>query len=92
METKKPDYLVENADGSLTVKLARGATINGAKVMHLTMREPTVNDQMVAKKASIAETEVGLFANLCEVSPADIGALKMKDYGRLQEAYTSFLD
>lgn len=91
---EKPDYLIDNADGTVTVKLARGVTIDGAKVMALTMREPTVGDQLAAMpgKASRAQEEIALFANLCTIAPGDVSALKMKDYGRLQEAYTGFLD
>lgn len=87
------DYLQVNPDGSVTVKLARGLEIAGAKVLALTMREPTVGDQLAAMpgKSSAAQEEINLFANLCTITPADVSALKMKDYGRLQEAYTSFL-
>lgn len=59
----------------------------------LVMRRPKVRDQLVVDKSSagIAEREVNLFANLCEVTPGDIGDLDMADYGELQEKYRGFL-
>ena len=66
--------------------------IDGAKVKKLTMREPTVEDQLTAGdiKGSSARQEVALFANLCEVTPQDIGKLSLRDYGKLQDAYQGF--
>lgn len=93
-EIDRPDYLAENADGSVTISLRAGVSIDGARVRALTMREPTVDDQLTAEKVkgSPAEREVTLFANLCEVAPGDIRGMSMRDYGRLQEAYRGFLD
>jgi len=58
----------------------------------LTMREPTVEDQLQADevKGVQGRQEVWLFANLCEVTPADIGRLTLPDYRKLQEAYAGF--
>jgi hypothetical protein len=90
--TDRAPYLTENADDSVTVQLRRPLTVAGVDMPSLTMREPTVADQLsVAKKATDAEREVALLANICEVAPADIGRLTMRDYGRLQEAYRDFL-
>ena len=79
---------------SKQIKLDGGLDIDGAKVKALNMREPTVNDQLAAAdiKGSNARQEVALFANLCEVTPEDIGRLTLKDYRKLQEAYADFTD
>lgn len=88
------DYLVANADGTTTVTLARGYTRDGAQVKAITLREPTVGDQIVATSSgkNEAEREVALFANLAACTPEEIRGLTMKDYRRLQVAYTGFLD
>lgn len=59
----------------------------------LTMRRPKVRDMLAADKAkgSDADKEIAMFANLCEVAPADIEALDMADYKALQQAYSGFL-
>jgi hypothetical protein len=64
---------------------------NGTK--GLTLRRPKVRDMLASEKAkgSDGEKEVVLFANLCEVTPEEIGALDMIDYKQLQEAYQNFL-
>lgn len=41
---------------------------------------------------SDATREITAFANLCGLAPDDIRKLPMRDYGRLQRAYTAFLD
>ena len=76
-----------------TIELERGVEIAGARVMTLTMREPTVDDQIIAgeTKGGSALQEVALLANLCEVAPADIRRLAMRDYIKLQKAYAAFL-
>lgn len=76
-----------------TIELERGVEIAGARVMTLTMREPTVDDQIIAgeTKGGSALQEVTLLANLCEVAPADIRRLAMRDYIKLQKAYAAFL-
>ena len=76
-----------------TIELERGVEIAGARVMTLTMREPTVDDQIIAgeTKGGSALQEVTLLANLCEIAPADIRRLAMRDYVKLQKAYAAFL-
>ncbi|ATI41959.1 hypothetical protein CBW24_08045 [Pacificitalea manganoxidans] len=80
-------------DMTKTIELERGVEIAGARVMTLTMREPTVDDQIIAgeTKGGSALQEVTLLANLCEVAPADIRRLAMRDYVKLQKAYAAFL-
>lgn len=74
------------------IKLDTGIEINGTTVKVLTMREPTVADQLSADeiKGSDAVKEITIFANLCEISPDEIKQMTMKDYRKLQEAYRDF--
>lgn len=94
MDKKHPEWLTENKDGSVTVALKTGIVINGTKVSAMQMREPTVNDQIIADQigSSSAEREVNIFANLTMQTPDDIRAMTMRDYSRLQKAYTTFLE
>jgi hypothetical protein len=86
-----PAYITEGADGSMTVTLARGFNVSGAKTNELTLREPSLADQLTSQKlGTSAESEVALLANLAEVSPDDLRGLKMRDYQRLQEALGFF--
>lgn len=75
------------------IELSKPIAIAGADVSVLRMREPTVADQLIgdSAKGSDAEKEVLLIANLCDVAPADIKAVRMKDYRKLQKAYLDFL-
>jgi hypothetical protein len=94
MAKKEPEHIKVNDDGSVTVTLSRPIDINGAKLSYLTMREPTVGDQLVssAVRGTVEEKEITLFSNLCTVAPSDIHKLPMRDYMRLQAAFGNFLD
>lgn len=85
------DYIEETAEGVI-VHLNKGIDIAGAKVMALTMREPTVADQLAtdAMKGTDGVKEVTQFANLCMVTPDDIKKLTLADYKRVQNAFLSF--
>lgn len=76
-----------------TVKLARPVTADGEEVAELRMRRPKARDSRDAQKGGgvPAEIEIGLFANLCMVSPGVVEELDMADYVRLQDAYQGFL-
>ncbi|WP_031485569.1 phage tail assembly protein [Maridesulfovibrio frigidus] len=76
-----------------TIKLEYPVEDNGGKIEKLEMRRPKVRDQITAKKTSKSsdELEVLLFANLCEVAPAVIEEMDMKDYSKLQQVYRDFL-
>ena len=91
-----PEYLdYETADGYCDVTLSRPLELkSGAQAEKLRVREPTVDDQIVyqERKGSEAQKEIQTFADLCEVAPEDIRALRLKDYQRLQEAYQGFLN
>ena len=80
-------------DGKAVITLSRPLDIDGAKVGQLTMREPTVDDQLAAEKLGQGgEADKVYIANLCQVAPADIGRLPLKDFKRLQVAFGFFLD
>lgn len=68
-------------------------TIDGTAVKKLTMREPTVGDQLVAQKAakSPMEVDIVMMANLCEVDEAAIHAMKLKQYRRMEDALRDFI-
>lgn len=79
--------------GSINIKLASGMNLDGAKVMEVTMREPTVDDQMnVQGHGTEAEQEVKLIANLCMVTPQDIRSLTLRDYTKVKAAFMGFID
>jgi phage FluMu protein gp41 len=76
------------------IKLEAGVEIDGTLVKTLAMREPTVGDQIAAQevKGSPAAQEVALVANLCEIAPADVQRLTLRDYARVQEALRGFTE
>lgn len=93
MSDQTPDWLKYDEDkGVVTIILARPFLVNGEKRSELHMREPTVLDQKIASKAgsSGAEHEVRLFANLLEITEAELEGMRMKDYARVQQAYRLF--
>ena len=93
-EGKKQEWIVENEDGSVTVKFDdRPLKIDGTEVKSLQMREPTVDDQLIADKGSntAAEGEIALIANLCEVAPEMVRGITMRQYRRLQTALSGFI-
>ncbi|AVO37402.1 phage tail assembly protein [Pukyongiella litopenaei] len=87
-------WIVEHDDGSVTVKFDdRPLMIDGTEVKSLLMREPTVNDQLIADKgtSSSPEGEIALIANLCEIAPETVRGITMRQYRRLQDALTGFM-
>ncbi len=93
MSTKK-DYFKDNGDGTMTITLSRGFELNGAVITEFTMREPTVGDQITASetKGSESTKDLQLFANLCEIAPADLRRLPLRDYTRVTAAFANFID
>jgi hypothetical protein len=90
----KPDWLVENDDGSLTINFeSRPPKIDGTEVKSLKMREPFVDDQLAADSAgsSSALSEISLISNLCEISPEAVRSMTMRQYSRLQTALSVFI-
>lgn len=90
-DSKKITWVKVNEDGSVTITLVKPVEINGAKIGYVTMREPTVDDHIVANgtRGDDLTKEAALFANLCTVSPADIRTFPMRDFMRLQAAYSA---
>lgn len=93
MATKTPEFLQIN-DDNIVITLKKGVEIDGAQVKALTMREPTVEDNLAmdAYKGTDAEKELFTFGNLCGVAPDDLRKLTLRDYGRVQAAFTNFID
>lgn len=90
-DKKKPEWLTEG-DGFVTVELVRGLKVAGATVKAVRMREPTLADQLAVDRIDgNGLKEVTMVANLCEVPPADLHALTLRDYSRLQEALGLFI-
>lgn len=84
---------VEPADaGYVDIELSRPIEIDGVQVTALRMREPTVADQLLLDemKGSDATKEVTLVANLCEVTQDDIKRLTLRDYRKVQKAFSGF--
>lgn len=78
--------------GYVDIELSRPIEIDGVQVTTLRMREPTVADQLLLDemKGSDATKEVTLVANLCEVTPDDIKRLTLRDYRKVQKAFSGF--
>lgn len=91
---KVPEYLKIN-DDNIVITLKKGVEIDGLVIKEITMREPTVQDNLAAQtagKGSAPDTEMIMFANLCGVAPDDLKVLSLRDYNRIQAAFTNFID
>jgi hypothetical protein len=75
-----------------TYKLKFPVASAGLTVSEVTMRRPTVRDQLLASKAegSDADKELNIFAQLCEVEQDVILEMDLEDYEGLQKTYTGF--
>lgn len=67
-------------------------TVDGVEVSSLSMRRPTVADQIAFEdgKGSEARRTVALMANLCDVPPASIHELDTADFEKLAEVLKGF--
>jgi hypothetical protein len=66
-------------------------TKDGRTLESLSMREPKVRDMRIAQKAGdAADQEITMFANLCEVTAADLDELNLPDYAKVQSAFRDF--
>jgi hypothetical protein len=74
------------------IKLDHPIKIDGATVNEIALRRPTVRDMRVARasKASDAEQEIALIANLAQWTPADVDNLDMADFIKVQAALKDF--
>jgi len=89
---KKPIDYVKEGSGYADITLSRSMKISGNDVSVLRMREPTVRDIEAFQDAKDNEAtrEIATFANLCMVTPDELRTLPMRDYARLQAAFTLF--
>ena len=86
---------IEYGEGKAIVTLSTPVKIDGTAVTRLTMREPTVRDEMLARKTADgdgANNEIILLANLCGLSEEDMRNVTLRNYRRLQEAFLGFLE
>jgi len=76
-----------------TIALEYPVKHQGHEYGQLAMRRPRVGDMLAADKqsGSDVEREIAMFSCLCEVPPEVVREMDMKDYRKLQEAYTGFL-
>lgn len=79
----------------LTIKLLSPVTVDGEKIESLTLRELTVDENIALQKSHGEKTAIEqdkyFFALTCGVSPAAIGSLKQRDWGRLRMRYAETL-
>lgn len=77
----------------IDIELSSPIEVDGATVTSVRLREPTVGDQLASDevKGSDATKELTMFANLCEIAPADIKRLTLRDYRKLQKEFLNFL-
>jgi hypothetical protein len=89
---KKPSDFVTEGVGYNDITLSRPASVGGATVSTIRMREPTVADQenFQDNGRTDAAREIVTFANLCEVAPEDIRKLPLRDYMRMQASFALF--
>lgn len=93
MAVKKDHDYIKRREGFAEITLSRPLEVSGTKMPVLTMREPTVNDQLVSEAAtgSDGEKDVLYMANLCGVAPDDIKRLPLRDFQRVKEAFLGFI-
>lgn len=73
-----------------TIKLTTPVTLNGVQTNQIILREPTVGDQLTARKLAGSDDEqfeITMLANLAGCAPKDLHQVTLRDYGQLQKAY-----
>ncbi|QIA02141.1 phage tail assembly protein [Pseudomonas fluorescens] len=81
---------MEITEEGFRISLKHPTELNGVQVDRLTMRAPCVRDVRAAQAASNGDAEqreLSLFASLTQTPEADLVALKVVDYMRLQAGY-----
>ena len=94
-EQRHRERITDNDDGSKTISLRKPITASGVTLEKLTMREPTVADQltMAAAKGGVeGDKEVRLIGNLVGLSPQDMRLVPLYDFKTLQLAFLDFVD
>lgn len=76
-----------------TITLDYPYAVDGVTLSAITLRRPTVADNLAVQKSNAAdhEREIRLLANLAELAPENLHSMDLKDYAKLQKAFTSFL-
>lgn len=91
IENKALPAWISDLDGEgVTVQLSVKATINSVEVDSVRLRSPTLAEVRKVQKMNKGDpdaVELQLFASLIDAPPADIAALKLKDYNRVNIAY-----
>lgn len=65
--------------------------INGAEVTYLDVRRPLVRDMAKARSnKDEADAEVALFADLCQITKAEMGLVDADDYFKIQAVVAGF--
>jgi len=78
-----------------TIKFSREYSLNGGAMTDtITMREPTVGDEINAQETAPKESlvQITLFANLCDLTLDELKQISSKDGQKIAEAYNSFLE
>lgn len=86
---KLPEWLVVTPEHAV-VTLTKPSIVNGLKVDTITMRSPTLKESRDSNEAHPKDenaAEMMLFTSLCTAGKADLEALSVKDYVRLQRGY-----
>ncbi len=85
---------LKQTDAGVEITLHKPLTVDGTKIPVITMREPTVRDQLAmdAVKGGDAMKETSMLANLCMLTTDQVQGLTLKDYKRLQAAFMGFID
>lgn len=81
---------MELTDEGCRISFKYPTELNGVQVDRLAMRAPCVRDVRAAQAASNGDAEqreLSLFASLTQTPEADLLALKLVDYMRLQAGY-----
>ena len=78
---------------TLDIALDFPILVGGVLTSSLTIRRPKVGDQKARQLSgkSDTESEMDLFSNLLQITPVELQALDLLDYGKIAEAYISFL-
>ena len=78
---------------TLDIALDFPILVGGVLTSSLTIRRPKVGDQKARQLSgkSDTESEMDLFSNLLQITPMELQALDLLDYGKIAEAYISFL-
>ena len=83
------------SENTKKIKFSRKYALNGGLMADtITMREPTVGDEINAQESAPKDSliQITLFANLCNLTLDELKQISSKDGQRIAEAYNSFLE